>query len=492
MFKSLYSKLSLVLLGLFFVVGAAFIVISVYVTGMYQQEVNQKLNRDVARYIVAEKLVFSNGSMNQSSLKEIFHMLMVVNPSLEVYFLDPQGNVLAFSAEPGKVKREKVAVKPIRRFLTQKTGLPVLGDDPREKSGRKIFAAARIPERGQLEGYLYIILGGEVYDTLIHQLQKSYVLRLGLWGSVASLVVALLAGLIIFAWLTRRLRRLAIAMGEYKEGAGVDSLSLPHYEAGGDEIDLLVSTFRQMAERIEAQVKSLKEEDTMRRELVANVSHDLRTPLATLRGYVETLLIKNESLSSEERQNYLDITLRHCRRLSNLVSDLFDLSKFEEHDWNVHAEPFSLGELVQDVVQKFRLQAERKRIRIHASVGTGFPFVVRADIALIERVLENLLENAIRHTQVKGSVGVVLREEQDGVTVDVSDTGPGIREDELPKIFDRFYQLDKSRRDEAGHSGLGLAITKQILELHGRTIRVRSRPGMGTTFTFSLPLHRSR
>jgi two-component system, OmpR family, sensor kinase len=491
MFKSLYSKLSLVLLGLFFLVGAAFIVIGVYITGMYQQEVNQKLNRDVARYIVAEKLVFRNGSMNQNSLKEIFHMLMVVNPSLEVYFLDPQGNVLAFSAEPGKVKREKVDLKPIRRFLTQKTGLPVLGDDPREKSGKKIFAAARIPERGQLEGYLYIILGGEVYDTLIHKLQKSYVLRLGLWGSVASLVVAALAGLAIFAWLTRRLRRLAIAMSEYKEGAEVDSLGLSHYEARGDEIDLLVSTFRQMAERIEAQVKSLKEEDTMRRELVANVSHDLRTPLATLRGYVETLLIKNESLSSEERQNYLDITLRHCRRLSNLVADLFDLSKLEAKDWNLHAEPFNLGELVQDVVQKFRLQAEKKEIQVHTSMDTGILFV-HADIALIERVLENLLENAIRHTPVEGSVGVVLRQEQDGVAVEVSDTGTGISEDELPKIFDRFHQPDKSQRDEAGHSGLGLAITKKILELHGSTIRVSSRQGEGTTFTFSLPVHKSR
>jgi two-component system OmpR family sensor kinase len=491
MFKSLYSKLSLVLLGLFFLVGAAFIVIGVYITGMYQQEVNQKLNRDVARYIVAEKLVFRNGRINQNSLKAIFHMLMIVNPSLEVYFLDSQGNVLAFSAEPGKVKREKVDVKPIRRFLMQKTGLPVLGDDPREKSGRKIFAAARIPERGQLEGYLYIILGGEVYDTLIHKLQKSYVLRLGLWGSVASLVVAALAGLIIFAWLTRRLRRLAVAMGEYKEGAEVDSLGLPHYEERGDEIDLLVSTFRQMAERIEAQVKSLKEEDTMRRELVANVSHDLRTPLATLRGYVETLLIKNESLSSKERQNYLDITLRHCRRLSNLVSDLFDLSKLEAKDWNLHAEAFSLGELVQDVVQKFRLQAEKKEIRVHTSMDTGILFV-HADIALIERVLENLLENAIRHTPVEGSVGVVLRQEQDGVAVEVSDTGSGIREDELPKIFDRFHQLDRSQRDEAGHSGLGLAITKKILELHGSTIRVSSRQGEGTTFTFSLPVHKSR
>jgi two-component system OmpR family sensor kinase len=491
MFKSLYSKLSFVLMGLFFLVGAAFIVIGVYITGMYQQEVNQKLNRDVARYVVAEKLVFRNGKMNRNSLKEIFHMLMVVNPSLEVYLLDPQGTILAFSAEPGKVKREKVDVEPIRRFLTQKTGLPVLGDDPRGKTGRKIFAAARIPEQGELKGYLYIILGGEVYDTLIHKLQKSYVLRLGLWGSAASLVVAALTGLVIFACLTRRLRRLAVAMGEYREGAGVDSLDLPHYETRGDEIDLLVSTFRQMAERIEAQVKSLKKEDSTRRELVANVSHDLRTPLATLRGYVETLLIKNESLSSEERRHYLDIALRHCRRLSNLVADLFDLSKLEQHDWNVHAEPFSLGELAQDVVQKFRLQAEKKKIRVHTSVGAGMPFV-HADIALIERVLENLLENALRHTPVEGTVGIMLREERDGVMVDVSDTGPGISEEELPKIFDRFHQLDRSRRDEAGHSGLGLAITKQILELHGSTIRVQSRPGAGTTFTFFLPVYRPR
>ena len=211
--------------------------------------------------------------------------------------------------------------------------------------------------------------------------------------------------------------------------------------------------------------------------------------MATLQGYIETLLMKDDTLSQEERRNYLDIAIRHCNRLNKLVADFFELAKLEAHDMRIHREPFNMGELVQDVVQKFELRAHEKKITIVTNIGSDLPFV-SADIALAERVLENLLENAIRHTPQEGSVSIVLRPTEDNVEIRLSDTGPGIPDDERPRIFDRFYQLDKSRKGRSGHSGLGLAITKQILELHGTTINVESSVNRGTTFSFVLPLHR--
>lgn len=490
--RSLYSKLAFVLLGLFLVVGSTFVLVSVYSTDLYQQEVNQKLNREIARLIVGEKLIMQDNRINEGALKDIFHMLMVINPSIEVYLLDPDGAILAYSADPGKVKRKRVDLRPVMRFLNGKPVFPLLGDDPRNADNRKVFTAARIPEKGDLEGYLYVILGGEIYDSVIQKLQKSYIMRLTAWGIIASLSVAGLTGLIIFASLTRRLRRLAAAMDAYKEGARHSELNLPESkkEDDGDEIDRLVSTFRRMAGRIEEQVESLKQADTLRRELVASVSHDLRTPLATLQGYVETLLMKDTSLTEEERRNYLKIAISHCTRLSKLVSDLFELAKLEARETAAHREPFNPGELVQDVVQKFQLSAEAKKILINTNIGTGLPFV-NADIALIERVLENLLDNGLRHTPEEGSVSITLDLQQDRVSVRISDTGRGIPREELPRIFDRFYQLDKSRKGKSGHSGLGLAITKKILELHGSDIGVESQAGMGTTFFFSLPVYRT-
>ena len=489
MLKSLYSKLAAVLAGLFFIVGLSFVAVTVFSTEMYQREVNQKLNSKLAEQIVAEKLLMKNNRVNQEALGEIFHMLMVINPGIEIYLLDPNGRILAFSAPRGKVKREHVDLAPIRRWLEGDMTMPLLGDDPRNPDRKKVFTAARISEQGKLEGYLYVILGGEIYDSVVQKLKGSYILQLSAWLIAAGLFFALVAGLILFALLTGRLKRLAKAMDAFRRGETTNPIdsTLKMKERSADEIDRLGSTFKEMAERIEEQLAELKRSDTLRRELIANVSHDLRTPLATLQGYIETLLIKEDRLTEGERRHYLEIAIGHCERVSKLVSELFELAKLDAYEFTLKDEPFNLSELVQDVVQKFQLRAKEKQIDIVTNFEEKLPFA-RADIALIERVLENLMENAIHYTPQGGSMRLDLKPEKEDISVKISDTGCGIPEDELPHIFNRFYQLDRSRNREAEHSGLGLAITKRILELHDRTIVVTSSPGAGSTFTFHLPV----
>jgi signal transduction histidine kinase len=489
MFRSLYSKLAIVLACLFFVVGLSFVAVTVFSTEMYQQEVNQKLNSKLAEHIVAERLLMKDKRVNEEALKEIFHMLMVINPSIEIYLLDPAGNILAYSAPRGKVKRKRVDLGPVRRWLEGDMTIPVLGDDPRDPDREKVFTAASIPEQGKLEGYLYVILGGEIYDSVVQKLKGSYILQLSAWMISATLVFALIAGLILFAVLTGRLKRLANSVDAFKRGETAKKIDLPvkKVDRSADEIDRLGSTFKDMAERIEVQMEQLRKSDALRRELIANVSHDLRTPLATLQGYIETMLIKESQLTNEERRHYLETAIRHCERLSKLVSELLELAKIDSYEVSVQREAFNLNELVQDVVQKFQLKAEEKQINIVTNIQEEIPFV-HADIGLIERVLENLIENAIHYTPEGGSISVVLTPEEGSISVRVSDTGRGIPEDELPHIFNRFYQLEKSRKGEEGHSGLGLAITKGILELHERSIEVTSSLGSGTSFTFQLPV----
>jgi signal transduction histidine kinase len=493
MFKSLYSKLAFVFLGLFVIVGALLVVVSVYSTEMYQQEVNQKLNRTLAELIVSEKIVMKDSLVNEAGLKDVFSMLMVINPSIEVYLLDPQGKILSFSAEPGKVKRNHIGIEPITRFLRGTEPFPIFGDDPRSPDGKKVFTAARIPKDGRLQGYLYVILGGETYDSVMQKVQGSYILRLSLWVTFGSLLVAATAGLVLFGWLTRRLKRLTEAMKAYSDGGAFERLDLPEprSEKRTDEIDRLVAIFHQMAGKIEGQVASLRQMDSLRRELVANVSHDLRTPLATLQGYIETLLMREDALSSEERRQYLQIAIAHCARLGKLVTGLFDLAKLEAQDMSVQREPFSIGELVQDVVQKFQLPAQEKGIGFTTNLGPEIPFVF-ADIGLIVRVLENLIENALRYTPGGGTVSVLLDPRPSSVAITVSDTGCGIANEDLPRIFARFYRVDRSRKAGTGHAGLGLAIVKKILELHGSDIQVHSTLNVGTSFTFSLPIHQLR
>jgi signal transduction histidine kinase len=381
-----------------------------------------------------------------------------------------------------------VDLAPVTAFLEGKQAYPIVGDDPRSLRGRKIFTAARIPRTGPLEGYLYVILGGESYDTVLQKLEGSYILRLSLWVTVVSILVAAGAGLALFAYLTRRLRRLAAAMSTYADGAAFEELDLPAADRDpSDEIGRLSSTFRLMAGRIEKQVASLRNADALRRELIAGVSHDLRTPLATLQGYIETLLMRDSVLPAEERRQYLEIAIRHCVQLTKLVAGLFDLSRLEAGEMTIHREPFSIGELVQDVVQKFQLEGRERGIRVTTNADGDVPFV-SADIALIERVLENLIENAVRYTPLGGTVTVLLRPHEHAVAVAVSDTGTGIPAGDLPHIFDPYYRADRIRKDRADHAGLGLSIVKKILDLHGVEISVASEMRRGTSFTFSLPI----
>ncbi len=486
MFNSLYSKIAAGLAGLFFIVGLMFIGVTVFSTDMYQQEVNQKLNTDLARQIVNERLLMADGRVNQDALKDIFHMLMVINPGIEIYLLDLEGKILTFSAPEGRVKRKSVDLEPIKKYLNQELAAPLQGDDPKSLSRKKVFSAARIERQGKLEGYLYVILGGEQYDSVVQKIKGSYILQLSAVMMFAGLLFALITGLMLFALLTGRLKKLAAVMDAFKRGESLEPFSFPirKTKRSSDEIDRLTSTFKEMAGRIENQMEELKESDKVRRELVANVSHDLRTPLATLQGYIETLLIKENQYTREERQEYLEIAIKHCQRLNHLVSELLELAKLEAVQMEIHFEPFNVQELAQDIVQKFALKATQKQVELVTRFDDGLDFVM-ADIALIERALENLIENALQYTPEKGCITIVIQQGED-VIIAIHNTGPGIDQKDLPHIFKRFYHSDRTHKKKQAHSGLGLAITKKIIELHGQEIIVSSDPGKGSCFSFTL------
>jgi two-component system OmpR family sensor kinase len=230
----------------------------------------------------------------------------------------------------------------------------------------------------------------------------------------------------------------------------------------------------------------LRQTDALRRELVANVSHDLRTPIASLHGYLETLLLKDGQLSRQEQQQYLEIALKHSSRLATLVAELFELAKLDAEDINLQREPLALGELVQDVILKSQLVARDAGVTLQSDIPEGLPLVL-ADIGMIERVLDNLIDNALRHTQSGGTVKLSLSRHPGCVELRVTDTGCGIAQADMHRIFDRFYRSERTGTDKANGAGLGLAIAKRILDLHGSVINVQSELNVGTTFSFSLP-----
>ncbi len=486
MLRTLYAKLALALLGVLLVAAVLVFLAGIVSVRKFLDEVHQELNRPLAAQLVKDSLPMSDGEINFDALEEIFHTLMVINPSIEVYLLSPEGRILSFSAPENAVVRQQVSMQPIREFLEADLPLPILGDDPRNLSGRKVFSVAPIGDKYGPDGYLYIVLAGQQWDSAIAVLQGSYILRAGAAAAAAGLIVALLAGLMAFALITRRLTRLERAMTRFRDDGfqGHRQVSVPDRPVR-DEIDQLAHTFDEMAERLAAQLRELEKTDRLRRELVTNISHDLRTPLTSLRGYLETLSLKRDTISEIERKRYIDSAIRQSDRLNRLVTDLFELARLESGTREVEIESLALTELVQDSVQQFQLEAENKGVRLTARLPSG-PATIRGDVGLIARILDNLLANGLRHTPEGGEVAVTLRDQDDEVLLTVEDTGSGISAEDLPHIFERFFHGSRSPAGTSG-AGLGLAIARRVVDLHGGRIWAESRPHQGTTFFLSLP-----
>ena len=486
--RSLLTKLSIALIVIVVLMGSAFFILDRINTRIYYEELTQRLNAPIAMYVTGQRDLIIDGAPDLASLAELAGHAMVINPTAEIYLLDSRGKILGHALPEDAVVQDRVDLAPIRELIEEIGQPPIRGDDPRS-SVRKVFSAAEIRSGDQLEGYLYVVLGGQNYEALASSIGGSYVGTTSFYFAIAIVVFAVLVGLLVFSMLTKRLKRLSAEMQRASEsGFELDSEAvLP--ASGGDEIDHLTRSFVEMSQQIQIQIEQLKENDRLRRELVSNVSHDLRTPLSAMQGYLETLIIRGDSLSDNERHKYLGIARKHATRLGVLIGDLFELSKLDSASVTPNLEAFSLPELVQDVAQEFQLDAESKGIEMAVELNSTSAFTI-GDIGLIQRVLENLVRNAIRFTPDGGTVTLSISDRQAAVAVSVSDTGSGIRDVDIPRIFDRFYRAVHGEEARSESSGLGLAIVKRILDLHESRITVESKVDAGTRFEFELPVFR--
>ncbi len=304
---------------------------------------------------------------------------------------------------------------------------------------------------------------------------------------IAGLAIA--AIVILFSFLlTRRLTRpltsLTRAAEQMKGGNYAERADVPESQ---DELGRLASTFNAMADKIEADVNELRRQDQLRRELIANIAHDLVTPLTAIQGFSEALA---DDVISEPNARHETAQLigREVQRLRRLVSDMQNMSTLESGRIELDMEPLDLHTLVDQVLEVIGPECEQARISVHNEIAPTTPHVL-ADSDRMAQVLLNLLDNARRYTPAGGSITIGARVmDPSWLTVWVRDTGSGINASDLPHIFDRFFRSDRSRTGTSGGSGLGLAIVKAIITGHGGSIRAQSAPGEGTRIEFTLPL----
>jgi signal transduction histidine kinase len=304
---------------------------------------------------------------------------------------------------------------------------------------------------------------------------------LSLPSTLLLIAAAVVVAMVIFYPARRRLRALEHAAQRLGEG----DLSARAPQAGGDEIARVAAAFNRMAGELETRDAALRTSDALRRQMMADVSHELKTPLTAMRGYIETLRMPEVVLDADRRNRYFETIDRETRRLERIVKDLLDLARYEGGGVVLQRRLFDIERLFENVAGRHERDAQTKGVAIRIHVDAHADQVV-ADPDRIEQAIENLVGNALRHTPAGGTIALNATQADGVATLSVSDSGRGIAPEHLPHVFERFYKVDTARAAESTGSGLGLSITKAIVERHGGTIRVTSQPEH-TTFTIVLP-----
>ncbi len=482
-FSRLYLQVSAIFILILIFFAGITLYISIRSAQKYSVEVNQKLNWNLAQNTVEViKPQFINGQVNTETVSDIMHSMMAINPSVEVYLLNSNGRILSYVAPEKVVKLDHVSLEPIRQFLQDESQSLIFGDDPRNPGEKKTFSAARVIDNGVLTGYIYIVLASQEYVSAAHTVIGSYILGLSLRTVIVIMLLSSIVGLLAIWLITSKLNVIVNGIQQFHSG----NLKARIPVKNNNELDTIGLVFNEMADTLGKNIQELKETDEFRKELISNVSHDLRTPVASIQGYAETLLLKRGTLDESDQVKYLKIIYSSCDKLKKLVSELFELSKLQTNQVKLNPEPFSIAELVSDIANKYRIISQKRGVSINTFIPRD-TLMVEADLLLIDRVLQNLIDNALKFSKEGDFINIDIRPDQpDRVQISIADSGEGINPDELPYIFERYYK----GKNYSESTGLGLAIVKKIMELHQTDIRVSSQRGKGTVFSFVLPLRK--
>jgi len=356
----------------------------------------------------------------------------------------------------------------------------LMGEDAYRGSSRADYMDVAVPIVSDTggSGFVVYILDNKQTVQSLNSAILSIIFEAVLIGFLIAVVISLFISKTLLSPIQGMTKAAeAMAGGDFSSKISVES---------SDEIGILSKSFNDMARQIETMLEELKNAEKLRREFVANVSHELRTPLTNIRSYAETIS-DDHAIPDDTEEEFLRIIISESDRMTKIVQDLLELSRFDSGGSELTIEEFSIERSLRDVYAAIALDARKRDHVINLELEWRLPNV-RGDRARIEQVLMNIMSNALKYTPDGGTIGIFSGTSDGNVWVRVEDTGVGIPQEDLLRVFDRFYRVDKARSRESGGTGLGLSIAKEIVSRHGGEITIKSTPGVGTAVTVTLPL----
>ncbi|ELH7811868.1 HAMP domain-containing histidine kinase [Vibrio harveyi] len=407
----------------------------------------QSLHKELASHMRDDNPLMIGTDYNPKALKSIFHTLMLIGPDFEIYFLDSQGNITTHAAPEGAEIMGKVDLNPIKRFLNDEP-FPILGEDPRNRGEHKVFSVAAIEELGSTVGYLYVVIGSTRHDAIANaQVDTPYI-------ALAGLVLVSILGFALGAYvLVKRslLNPIERVTNQLQQQAEHDFRLQPNFTRQVPELVPIANSYQMMAKHIQQQFLQLEYQSSHRRQSLLQLSHDLKTPLSSVLGYLETWRLQHP-----ESDPLIDVAFRNCEKLSTQLHSLLDVARKEAPMPNYEYRPVDLGALMAECAETMQSQFARKEVLLKIDVDNEIQTV--GDKGLLERLVLNLLENALRHSPMRSEVHCHAH-----------------LSDDKSRIHFAFINHIEEEA-QGGSLGIGTKIVQSILMLHHSYLETSSTP----------------
>ena len=454
-------------------VGAAVVLVAFYVFFVFKSDVENALQRTLNNQAERVALQMDELSTPEERSDALRHLQSMTEWSVTVATPDTVLGSMPFDPEPARAGTARffdVSALDTLRKSTVRYQNRLRASEPRA------FYATLYRPRSNL-----VVQVGQPSSPLYSLLERSQIIILA--GMALALILTVIGSWVAASKITTPLKRIRNTAQRVSRGETTGRIRIDSRAA---EFQDLAESLNRASDSFREKINELERMAQLQSEFIGNVSHEVRNPIFAISGYLEAL--GTSRLSEEQRTRYAEKGLNNLQRLQNLFNDLIEIARLEYREDLIDRRVFDLKDLVDEVVEMLRPKADKKGLNLEVDIPS---FQVNADRSRIRQVLVNLIENAIAYTD-EGTVRCRVTRRVDKVRIDVVDTGKGIPEEHLERIFERFYRVDPDRSRESGGTGLGLSIVNQILQAHGESVSVESTEGRGTRFQFELPHAESR